>query len=576
MISKYPNIEKSAVVKQNMNDREFISAYFVANKRISTNELRKYLSKSLPRYMVPSYYIALDDFPYTPNGKIDRKNLPMPQELLSINKEEYVPPKTDLEKQLVNIFEKVLNTKPIGINDNFFELGGDSLLAMSLNIELLEITNKVSYSDIFKFSSVAELEEKINSDSENPIFSKFENLPESSLEILKQTTKKSKIKEYHPKNILLTGSTGYLGIHILEEFLKYEKGKIYCIVRKEPGMSINAKLLQKLNYYFGKKYDDLVNDRIIAVTGDICKPCFGLEQKDLSDLANNIDLVINSAANVAHFGNYNNFYNTNVKSVKYIVDFCKSFNKKLYHISTTGVSGKNLDSSYVLSNKSKKYLKQPEFCESSLYIGQSLNNVYTHSKFEAETVVLEAISQNVDAYILRIGNLMPRLSDGLFQENILENAFVTKLAAFMRLGMLPDYLLKGPLEFTPVDSAAQAIYKLITHPSKENRVFHIYNHKTITLNKFLKIIKKFGYDIKVLSENEFKNSAIDILQNDDERNSLRNIANDFDSNYHLNYNGSIMLKSDFTIKYLKKCKFKWPRIQSKYLIKFIKLLREVI
>ena len=219
------------VVKQSINDREFISAYFVANKRISTNELRKYLSKSLPRYMIPSYYIALDDFPYTPNGKIDRKNLPMPQELLSINKEEYIPPKTDLQKQLVNIFEKVLNTNPSGINDNFFELGGDSLLAMSLNIELLKITNKVSYSDIFKYSSVAELEERINSNNENALLSKFENLPEGSLELLQQTTKKPKIVNYHPKNILITGSTGYLGIHILEEFLENEEGKIYCIIR---------------------------------------------------------------------------------------------------------------------------------------------------------------------------------------------------------------------------------------------------------------------------------------------------------------------------------------------------------
>ena len=77
---------------------------------------------------------------------------------------------------LVSIFEKVLNTKPIGIHDNFFELGGDSLLAMSLNIELLEFTNKVSYSDIFKFSTVAELEDKINSDNNKPILNKFENI----------------------------------------------------------------------------------------------------------------------------------------------------------------------------------------------------------------------------------------------------------------------------------------------------------------------------------------------------------------------------------------------------------------
>lgn len=577
LISKYPNIEKCVVVKQSINDREFISSYFVANKRISINELRKYLAKSLPTYMIPSYYIALDDLPYTPNGKIDRKLLPAPKELLNMNKEEYIPPKTELQKKLVSIFEKVLNTSPIGINDNFFELGGDSLLAMSLNIELLKITNKISYSDIFKFPSISELEEKINSTNEKNVLNKFENLPEGHLNILKQTTQKSKIQKYHPKNILLTGSTGYLGIHILDEFLKQENGKIYCIIRKEPGMSIKTKLSQKLSYYFGEKYNTLINDRIIPITGTICQPGFGLNSTDLTNLANNIDLVINSAANVAHFGNYNNFYTTNVKSVKYIVDFCENFNKKLYHISTTGVSGKKLDSSYVSANTSKKHLKEPIFYENSLYIGQELNNVYTHSKFEAESIVLNAISKkNVDAYILRMGNLMPRLSDNIFQENILENAFVTKLAAFIKLGILPDYLLKTELEFTPVDSAAQAIYKIVTHPSKKNRVFHIYNHKTILLNKFLRLLKKFNYYIKVLPEKEFKEISMQILENNDKKLYLQNIANDFDSNYHLNYLGSIKLNSNFTIKYLKKCNFKWPKIKNNYLINFIKLLRKVI
>ena len=135
LISKYPNIEKVAVLKQTANNRDFISAYFVANKRISINELRKYLSKSLPRYMIPSYYVPLDEFIYTPNGKIDRKKLPLPQNLSKLCGEEYIAPGNELEKKLVDIFQKVLNVSPIGINDNFFELGGDSLLAMKLNIE---------------------------------------------------------------------------------------------------------------------------------------------------------------------------------------------------------------------------------------------------------------------------------------------------------------------------------------------------------------------------------------------------------------------------------------------------------
>lgn len=570
LISKYPNIEKVAVLKQSTDNREFISAYFVANKRISVNELRKFLSKSLPRYMVPSYYIPLDEFPYTPNGKIDRKKLPLPNKLSNMHNEEYVAPRTELQQKLVKIFENVLNTKPIGINDNFFELGGDSLLAMKLNIELLEITNKISYSDIFKFSTVCEIEEKINSDDESFMHNKIEEIPESSLRILENTTKEVEIREYHPKNILLTGATGYLGIHILEEFLKNEKGKVYCIVRKEPGLSITRKLTQKLTYYFGEKYNDLIDKRIILVHGDICKPNFGLQKDELTKVTNDIDLVINSAANVAHFGMYEDFYNTNVKSVRYIVDFCKEFNKKLYQISTTGVSGKKINPKYNDKECDK------EFYENSLYIGQFLDNVYTYTKFEAETIVLDAIANDVDAYVLRMGNLMPRLRDGVFQENIKENAFITKIKAFMELGMIPDYLLNSPLEFTPVDVTAQAIYKIVTNPSEQNRIFHVYNHNTVTLDKYLDLIKNFGYDMKIVTEDEFKENISKLLQNEDKKIDLQNITSDFDNNYHLNYNSDIILNSDFTVKYLKKCKFNWPRISTEYLINFIKLIRKGI
>ena len=566
LISKYPNIEKVAVLKQTANNRDFISAYFVANKRISINELRKYLSKSLPRYMVPSYYVPLDEFIYTPNGKIDRKKLPLPQNLSKLCREQYIAPGNELEKKLVDIFQKVLNISPIGINDNFFELGGDSLLAMKLNIELLEITNKISYSDIFKCSTVSDIEEKINSNDEFK-HNKIEEIPESSLNILKNTRNDEKIQEFHPRNILLTGVTGYLGIHILEEFLKNEDGKIYCIIRKEPGMSVTRKITQKLTYYFGDKYNKYIGDKIILVQGDICQPNFGLSDKELLKISEEVDLVINSAANVAHFGVYDKFYDTNVKSVKYIIDFCKIFNKKFYQISTTGVSGKKLKD---------KYENKKEFNESSLYIGQYLDNVYTYTKFEAETIILNAIANGVDAYILRLGNLMPRLCDGQFQENINENAFITKVALFMKLGIVPEYLLENQLEFTPVDIAANAIYKIVTNFSKTNRIFHVYNHNVVTLKDYFDIIKEFGYKMDVVPDTIFKKQILEILKNEQKKVNLQNIVSDLDNNYHLNYNSDITLNSNFTISYLKNCKFDWPTISNDYISKFIELIRKEI
>ena len=571
LILKYPNIKNVTVIKQTINNREFLSAYYISSKKIITSELRKYLSKFLPKYMIPSYYIALDHFQYTQNGKIDKRALPLPTGVLSISKENYIAPTTELQSKLVSIWEKILNVKPIGINDNFFELGGDSLLAMSLNMELLKITSKISYSDIFHFSTIAELEEKINSTESKPLFDKIENLPEKYEDILHSTVQKSKIKRFTPDGVLLTGATGFLGIHVLEEFLNHTENNIFCIVREQPGITVATKLIQKLNYYFGNKYDSFINKRIFVVSGNVAEPGFGLDQEQLLYLANSVNVVINCAANVSHFGNYKEFYKTNVVSTKHIIDFCQSFHKKLYHISTTGVSGSELDLSYLKSQKN--HHTHVDFDESSLYIGQILDNVYTRSKFEAESCVLNALNSGLDGYILRMGNLMPRYSDGGFQENINDNAFLNKFASFVKAGIMPKYMLRHMLNFTPVDYAANAVYKLVTHPSKTNRIFHIYNCKNISVKKYL---KKTDFKITILSEEDFVNNIREMLQNEFSKDSIKNLLDDFDKNLHLNYVSDIITRSKFTTNYLRKINFRWPNISKKYIRKFDKILRRVI
>lgn len=571
LILKYPNIKKATVIKQVVDNREFLSAYYISEKKISHSDLRKYLSKYLPNYMIPSYYTALNDFKYTQNGKIDKKSLPIPSGVLNINKENYLPPKTELQKRLVCLWEKILNTKPIGINDNFFELGGDSLLAMNLNMELMKITSKISYADIFNFPTILELEEKINSSNNKAVFSKISNLPEVYEDILEKNIKIDKICEYKTKGILLTGATGFLGIHLLKEFIENTNNNIYCIIKIQPGITIETKLIQKLNYYFGNKYDNLINNRIFTIKGDISEPGFGINQEKLSKLATSTDIVINCAANVSHFGNYKDFYKTNVTGIKYIIDFCKNFDKKLYHISTTGISGNNLDLSYLKSKNDKR--TTIKFDESSLYIGQILDNVYTRSKFEAENCVLDAINSGVDAYILRMGNLMPRYSDGSFQENINDNAFLNKFASFIKAGIMPKYMLKHVLNFTPIDYASDAIYKLISNPSKSNRIFHIYNNKNISVKKYLKQSK---FNVKILSEKDFIDEVNKILENELEKDSIKNLIDDFDKDFHLSYISNIITKSKFTTKYLKKLDFKWPKVSKEYVEKFDDVLRRVV
>ena len=577
VIEQFPHISKCIVIKNSIDKKEFLTCYFTSEQKINTNNLKQYIANYLPKYMIPSYYVVMEKFPYTPNGKIDKKNLPLPQDFVYLNKKIYTPPKTYLQKKLVSIFESILNIAPIGINDNFFELGGDSLLAMNLNMEILKISNKISYQDIFNYPTVSELEEKIISLNDNSMFNKIENLSEKHLEVLKNSKKRVHLTKCNYKGILLTGATGFLGIHILKEFIDNSSSNIYCIVRNSKNISAEQRLKQKLLFYFNNTFENLFNKRIFVISGDITKNNLGVNEEMLQNISNSIDVIINSAAIVSHFGIYEKMYNANVKSIKNIIDFCKKYKKRLYHISTISVSGSDLDTSYLMFNTKhnlRKKIKKVNFDETTLYIGQNLDNIYIRTKFEAENMLLASIANGLDAYILRMGNLMHRYSDGVFQENILDNKVINNLISFIKLGIIPNYLLSMLISISPVDDSAKAIFKLVSNPSQYNRVFHISNPNTISMKKLISLLNKNGISIKTSSEEEFTKKIQKMINNPNKKNIITNLLYDFDAKLHINYSKQIHLSTKFTIKYLRKLGFKWHQNTNSYLIKIIKSIME--
>ena len=144
-------------------------AYFISNEKISTANLKAFLRKSLPAYMIPVYLIQLDDFKYTPNGKLDQKALPAPKFIQA--KQAIIMPETETEKKISIIIEELLGISPISITDNFFDLGCDSLTALRMQIDLLNENINVSYSDIFKYSSIKELALRIDSGNSESVVS---------------------------------------------------------------------------------------------------------------------------------------------------------------------------------------------------------------------------------------------------------------------------------------------------------------------------------------------------------------------------------------------------------------------
>ncbi|SNS42927.1 non-ribosomal peptide synthetase, partial [Dokdonia pacifica] len=161
-------INQAVIVVATVKETQALVAYYTSSKEINKQELRTELSNMLPDYMVPTYYVALDTIPLNANGKVDKKALPaiVAEDVI---KNEYVAPSTDLERQLVAIWEEVLSIDPIGITDNFFELGGHSL---KINLIVNKIKNELELSvaikDIFlnpTIAGITEVVEEITSDS---------------------------------------------------------------------------------------------------------------------------------------------------------------------------------------------------------------------------------------------------------------------------------------------------------------------------------------------------------------------------------------------------------------------------
>jgi len=113
-------------------------AYVTAEpgEELDLEALRAALSRALPDYMAPAAFVALEAFPLTPNGKIDRKALP-PPDIDASRTHRYVAPRNPLEATLCQIFAEVLRLERVGVEDNFFQLGGHSLLAVKLSSKIL-------------------------------------------------------------------------------------------------------------------------------------------------------------------------------------------------------------------------------------------------------------------------------------------------------------------------------------------------------------------------------------------------------------------------------------------------------
>ena len=563
--------QAAAEVRKVMSNEHLVLYYTVVEgSDIDDEALRAALAaSSLAEYMVPDTYMRLDAMPMTPNGKINRKVLPMPELKRSID---YVAPEGETEQLFVRIFSEVLGIEQVGALDDFFEIGGTSLNAIKVIVEASKHGVQIVFNDLFNQKTPRALAALVKEKSEECDEIKAKSSEPSvkaddtatpadpQLSSINAQLKRNNLQafldgERQPVgDVLLTGATGYLGMHILNELLTTHDGHIFCPLRIHGGEDPMRRLKTMFFYYFGDNEAlKRLDERVTPFAAEVTQPG-ALDTLDCQGLT-----VVNCVANVKHFSAGNDIELVNIESVRNLIAFCLRSGSRLIHISTTSIAGLSVDG-----------VPGPDvkLTEQDLWLGQNIDaNKYVYSKFKAEELVLDAIfNQGLDAKIMRVGNLSARQKDGEFQINFNTNNFLALLRAYVIIGMVPYDALSETFEFSPIDDVAHAIMLLAT-TLKDCTVFHPYNIHHPYFADILNGFADAGITLKYVERDEFQQALERMMDNPDLVTLLRPLmAYNLSSTHQMRW---IETENDYTTQVLYRYGFQWPTTARYYVHRFV-------
>lgn len=497
---KHEKVRKVVVIaKKNESNENYLVAYYMSEEVVPVGDFRTFLSKDLPDYMIPSFFVRMDEIPLNANGKVDKTRLPNEKETIETGTE-LVETSNQAEETILRAWKKVLEVERISVRDNFFDLGGDSLNAVSLACEL-EKNFEVAVNDIFKYPTIEELAARLSPKKQKGIqqleilktldveedivpapmegepFNFKEKEVEQALADYRKMVKEIPAVDYSARqayrHILLTGSTGYLGAYLLYELLKETACRITLVVRGRDQEDARRRLHETMSHYFGSDFLNAFPGRFVVLNGDLSAERLGLDATHYDELARSADAILNPAANTKHYGVYEEFFATNVASVLNLIQLSRDGQKKdLHHVSTLSVG------QGVIEGK-----KQGLFSEEVIDIGQKFPNVYVETKFEAEKRIAAARLEGNNISIYRVGNITFDTLSGATQKNIEDNGFFQQVRTFVNTGMVPEKYDSFDLSYS--DQLAKAIVKLMFATACLNGNYHLFNPKRVRLSDVL-------------------------------------------------------------------------------------------
>lgn len=350
-IAKLPQIIQSAVKVQRKENGlpsliAFIQLAKNENQAKITQHIRTKLQQVMPSYMLPDKIFIVDEMPLNHAGKIDKKRLEIPADEIRTN----AAPKwkeDNLTQIVTHIWTELLSLENINEEDDFFESGGHSLLLAQLHMLLPEpVRNLISLPELYIYTTISAFVKEVENRMVQTEISQKSKAEMMTNELVRDAALHidfsiDKLPDTNiltnPENIFLTGTTGFVGSHLLEELLLQTSARIYCLVRAsspEEGLDRIKATFVKFKLPWSPDYDH----RVIAMTGDLSLPRFGMKNEAYDLITNNVEVIYHSGSSVSYVQPYELIKKSNIDGLHNIIDLAVTGKTKfLMLLSSMGV-----------------------------------------------------------------------------------------------------------------------------------------------------------------------------------------------------------------------------------------------
>ncbi|NJM73615.1 MAG: amino acid adenylation domain-containing protein [Scytonema sp. RU_4_4] len=496
VLGNHPQVRESKVLVHGDTEHKMLVAFVVAEGNLDTATLRRHVEQLLPKYSVPKKFFLLQAMPLNHNGKIDRKALADMVSKIGTNRtslqDEIVSPQ---EHMIRSVWLQVLKFDFVGINDDFFTCGGDSLLALNLSLAMeKQLRVKLSVQDVFIHPTIRDqavlLSGSNGKSSQLGVNQKAATIAaevvcnsETVLNSLCIAT--SPNKQHPPKNVFLTGGTGFIGAQLLYDLLITSDVKVFCLVRDGDKAIAYEHLCDNLRHY--NLWQDSFAPRIIPVIGDLSKPELSLIPEHFAQLANTIDTIIHNGAMVNFLHNYYHHRNTNVIGTVEILKLAiTGKSKQVHYISTLSV--------FPISKSAFDKIKE----ETEPFDTAIPDGGYNQSKWVAEKILWQAHKHGVPLTIYRLGEVMPSSRTGIPNFKALSD---TLIRGCLKLSLRFPSPIR--LDYTPVDYVSRFIVALVNNCEVSHGCFHVFQPQGILLDDFLESFCQSQFKLRKVSYREF-------------------------------------------------------------------------